>query len=34
MVVVIYYYLERENDEVLKFHMNNFYYFGIRGSLF
>ena len=33
-MVVTYCSLERENDAVLKFHMNNFSYFGIRGSFF
>ena len=34
MIVVIYCYLERHNDEVLKFHWNNFRFFEIKASLF
>ena len=33
MMVVIYYYLERDNDKVLKLHTNNFCYFEIGGPL-
>ena len=33
-MVVIYCYLERENEEILKFHVNSFCYFKINGSLF
>ena len=32
-MVVIYYYLERENDKVLKLHTNKYCYFEIGGLL-
>ena len=34
MMVVVYCYLEREYDKVLKFQMNNFPFFEISASLF
>ena len=34
MLIVIYYYLEKENDKVLKFHVNNPFYFITGESLF
>ena len=34
IMVVIYYYLERENYKVLKFHVNNYSYFEMNTSLF
>ena len=33
-MVVIYYYLEKDKDKDLKFHINNFGYFEINASLF
>ena len=34
IMVVVYYYLERENYKVLKFHVNNYSYFEMNASLF
>ena len=34
MMIVVYCYLEREYDKVLKFQMNNFPFFEISASLF